>query len=41
MEGDPEVHPDQHIFVGSKAPWIEIGDNLPQNDEYLADFDDS
>jgi hypothetical protein len=41
MQGDPEVHPNQHIFVGSKAPWLDIGDDLPQNDEYPPDFDDS
>ena len=34
MEGDPELHPDQHIFVGSRAPWIKIADGLPENDEY-------
>jgi hypothetical protein len=34
MEGDPEVLPDQHIFVGSKASWITITDDLPQNDEF-------
>ena len=41
MEGDPEAYPDQHIFVGSKATWVEIGDDLPQNDEYPPDFDAS
>ena len=41
MQGDPEVHPNQHIFVGSRAPWLDIGDDLPQNDEYPPDFDDS
>jgi hypothetical protein len=41
MEGDPEVYPNQHIFVASRAPWIEIGDNLPQNAEYPPDFDDT
>jgi len=37
MEGDPELHPDQHIFVGSRAPWIKIADGLPENDEYPPD----
>jgi len=23
-----------HIFVGSKAPWFEITDNLPQHDKH-------
>lgn len=26
----PSKKPDQHIFVGSKAPWYEITDTLPQ-----------
>lgn len=39
MEGDPEAHPREHIFVGSKASWIDIGDGLPQHEEYPPDFD--
>jgi hypothetical protein len=27
---DPTIRPNQHIFVGSKAPWHTIADNLPQ-----------
>jgi len=30
----PTVRPTAHIFVGSKAPWFEISDDLPQFDEY-------
>ncbi|MCP4473016.1 MAG: GFA family protein [Gammaproteobacteria bacterium] len=30
LEQDPGSHPIAHIFVGSKAPWYEISDNLPQ-----------
>jgi hypothetical protein len=30
----PSIRPDQHIFVGSKAPWFDITDDLPQHDEY-------
>lgn len=30
IEGDPGVRPQLHIFTGSKAPWHEITDNLPQ-----------
>ena len=26
----PSIRPDKHIFVGSKAPWFEITDDLPQ-----------
>lgn len=26
----PTIRPSAHIFVGSKAPWHEITDNLPQ-----------
>jgi hypothetical protein len=30
----PSIRPTEHIFVGSKAPWFEITDDLPQHDEY-------
>ena len=26
----PSIRPTEHIFVGSKAPWFEITDGLPQ-----------
>lgn len=29
LEQDPEVRPNAHIFVDSKAPWFEITDELP------------
>ena len=29
----PTIRPTKHIFVGSKAPWFEITDDLPQLDE--------
>jgi hypothetical protein len=29
----PSIRPTEHIFVGSKAPWFEITDNLPQMQE--------
>ena len=29
----PSVKPTAHIYVGSKAPWFEISDDLPQFDE--------
>jgi hypothetical protein len=30
----PSIRPSEHIFVGSKAPWFEITDDLPQSQEY-------
>ena len=27
---DPSIRPARHIFVGSKAPWFTISDDLPQ-----------
>ena len=27
---DPSIRPTRHIFVGSKAPWFTITDDLPQ-----------
>ena len=34
FDDDPGVRPISHIFVGSKAPWHEIRDPLPQFDTY-------
>jgi hypothetical protein len=31
---EPALKPMAHMFVGSKAPWYEILDDLPQHDEY-------
>ena len=31
---EPTLKPRAHMFVGSKAPWYEILDDLPQHDEY-------
>ncbi len=33
VNGDPGVTLQRHIFVGSKAPWDEIGGDTPQYDE--------
>ena len=33
LDGDPCVRPESHIFVGSKAHWFEITDDLPQHAE--------
>jgi hypothetical protein len=29
----PSIRPTEHIFVGSKAPWFTITDDLPQREE--------
>ena len=34
LVGEPTIRPSEHIFAGSKAPWFEITDELPQSDEY-------
>lgn len=31
---EPALKPTAHMFVGSKASWYEITDDLPQHDEY-------
>ncbi|MEQ8446170.1 MAG: GFA family protein [Pelagibacterium sp.] len=30
----PSIRPSMHIFVGSKAPWYEITDDLPQHERF-------
>ena len=32
---DPTIRPTEHIFVGSKAPWFTITDDLPQYQEHV------
>jgi len=34
VDGDAGVRPREHIFVGSKAPWYEIADDLPRFQEW-------
>lgn len=31
---DPSIRPTAHIFVGSKAPWFALTDDLPQYEEH-------
>jgi hypothetical protein len=38
LDDDPALHPERHIFVGSKAPWDVIADGLPQFEEYPPDW---
>jgi hypothetical protein len=33
LDTDPGMRPMAHIFVGSKAPWFEITDSIPQFEE--------
>ena len=30
VDSDPQVRPNRHVFVDSKAPWYRIQDGLPQ-----------
>jgi hypothetical protein len=38
LDDDPVVRPTLHVFVGSKAPWWEIADGLPQHEKWLPGF---
>ena len=38
VDGDPDVSPREHIFVGSKAPWHRITDSLPQHEAWPPGF---
>lgn len=35
LVGDPSIRPTAHIFVGSKAGWFDITDDLPQYQEHV------
>jgi len=34
LDDDPKVKATRHVYVGSKAPWFEISDDLPQQVEF-------
>ncbi|MBW2419785.1 MAG: GFA family protein [Deltaproteobacteria bacterium] len=34
LDEDPGIRPESHIFVGSKAPWLDIHDDTPSFDAY-------
>ncbi|QQZ40054.1 GFA family protein [Pseudomonas sp. SK3(2021)] len=34
LDSDPQVSASRHVFVGSKAPWFTITDDLAQHDTY-------
>jgi hypothetical protein len=38
LEGDLGIKPQAHMFVGSKAPWHTITDDLPRYEEYPPEF---
>jgi len=40
VDGDPGQRPSAHIYVGSKAPWHVIADDLPRYDTYENPEDD-
>lgn len=36
LDDEPSIRPDKHIFVGSKAAWFTITDDLPQFSEHAS-----
>ncbi|MEQ9005133.1 MAG: GFA family protein [Pseudomonadales bacterium] len=38
VDGDPGARPREHIFVGSKAVWHHITDDLPQHETWPPDL---
>jgi hypothetical protein len=37
LKDKPAIKPSMHIFVGSKAAWFDITDDLPQHDTFPND----
>jgi len=33
LDGDPQLKPIAHLYVGSRAPWVEIKDDVAQFEE--------
>lgn len=38
LDGDLGIKPQAHMFTGSKAPWYDITDSLPQHEAYPPEF---
>ncbi|WP_035643191.1 GFA family protein, partial [Bradyrhizobium sp. ORS 375] len=38
LDDDPGVRPRLHVFAGSKAPWWDIADGLPQYEKWVPGF---
>ena len=38
LDDDPGVKPALHMFVGSKAPWWDITDDLPQFEKWMPGY---
>lgn len=38
LDGNAAIQVQAHLFVGSRAPWYSISDELPQHQEYPPDF---
>ncbi len=34
LKDEPSIRPSMHIFVGSKAQWFDITDDLPQHESF-------
>jgi len=39
LEGELGIRPQNHIFVGSKAPWYTITDSVPQHEKFPPPFE--
>ena len=40
LDDDPGLRPQVHFYVGSKAPWFEIGDSVPQTETLPPEYPD-
>lgn len=38
LDGELGIRPQMHLFAGSKAPWHQIHDGLPQHEEFPAEW---
>jgi hypothetical protein len=38
LDDDPVVRPSMHVFTASKAPWVELNDNLQQYEKWVPGF---
>lgn len=38
FDADPIVRPSMHVFTSSKAPWVDLADDLPKHEKWVPGF---
>ena len=38
LDDDPQLRPSMHVFTSSKAPWVELTDDLPKHQKWVPGY---